>query len=234
MFTTACLGMMFPQSSGLYRLSSRETCYPISCQAQEPFHSLLWVAFLHKRLANKDGSAPCLLHKGHMLWSEDSALSRHEEAPPLHLQQHPGLPEVSSSVVHMQRQRCKRSNSHPEHSCKASGPGVSLFPRAYKAVPVCSSVQVWAMVFSSAAELSLRVLTTKGNDAASNGVKQTHLLPGRAVHDALVVLQVNLERLQVPVVDAQHHIGWVQLQFEHALQLCTMEVTQMLGIVSRV
>lgn len=55
----------------------------------------------------------------------------------------------------------------------------------------------------------------------SLSMAQAHLLAGCAVHDALVVLEIHGEGLQVPVVDAQHHSLRIQIQPQHALQLCS-------------
>jgi hypothetical protein len=48
-----------------------------------------------------------------------------------------------------------------------------------------------------------------------------HLLSSAALHDSSVVLNVNLERLQIAVVDAQHDLAAVHVQLQHPLQLCT-------------
>ena len=52
--------------------------------------------------------------------------------------------------------------------------------------------------------------------AVHQNQQASHLLTSRAVHDDLVVMQVDLECAQISVVDAQHAI--IQLELQHSLQ----------------
>lgn len=48
---------------------------------------------------------------------------------------------------------------------------------------------------------------------------RSHLLSSTAFHDPPVIFYVNLERLQIAVVDAQHDLTALHVQLQHPLQL---------------